>query len=115
MRHHLFNLDSFVPAALKILSDTVLQTDRLPHIDDVILLVMHDIDAGSPRQFFQFFLYIKIIIFHANYYTVFSQKEQEKKRAGCLFKHPAHTLSVERLSPFQKKRNRKSLNCSLSS
>ena len=52
MRHHLLDLDTLIPAALEILPDTILKADRLAHIDDVVLLIMHDIDSGSPRKLF---------------------------------------------------------------
>ena len=64
MRHHLLDLDAFVPAALKILPHPVFQTDGLSNINDMILLIMHDVNAGSAGQFFQFFLNIEIIILH---------------------------------------------------
>ena len=56
---HALNLHTFVPAGLKILTYPVLQTDRLSHINNCVFRVMHDIDSGTCRQFFQFFLYIK--------------------------------------------------------
>ena len=50
MRHHLFDLDALVPAALEILPYPVLQADRLADINDMIILVMHNIDPGTSRQ-----------------------------------------------------------------
>ena len=52
MSHHLLNLHALIPAALKILPHPVFQADRLSHIDDLILLIMHDIDAGLTGQLF---------------------------------------------------------------
>ena len=59
VRHHLFDLDALVPAGLKILAHPVLQADSLAHINDVVILIVHDIDARPSGQFFQFFLNIK--------------------------------------------------------
>ena len=50
MRHHLLDLDALIPAALKILPHPVLETDRLAYINDMILLIMHDVNTGSARQ-----------------------------------------------------------------
>ena len=58
-RHHLVDLGPLVPAGLKILTHPVFQGNSLSHIDDGILLIVHDIDARLPRQLFQFFLNIK--------------------------------------------------------
>ena len=52
VRHHLFNLHAFVPAGLKILAHPVFQADRLSHINDFILLPVHNINPRSGRQFF---------------------------------------------------------------
>ena len=52
MGHHLFNLYSLVPTALKILPHPVFQADRFPDIDDIILLIMHNINPGTSGEFF---------------------------------------------------------------
>ena len=59
MRDHPLNLRPFVAARLEILADTVFQRNRLSYVDNCIVRVVHQIDAGFPRQFFQFFLDIK--------------------------------------------------------
>ena len=84
MGHHLLDLDSLIPAGLKILSHAVLQTDRLAHINNVVLLIMHNIYPRSCREFFQFFLYIKICVFHADNYTVFKFKNQSRNLDLCV-------------------------------
>ena len=57
--HHLQDLGALVPAALEILAHTVFQADRLSDIDNVVVCIVHNINAGPPRQLFQFFFYIK--------------------------------------------------------
>ena len=59
MRDQPLNLRPFVAARLEILADTVFQRNRLSYVDNCIVRVVHQIDAGFPRQFFQFFLDIK--------------------------------------------------------
>ena len=54
------NFNALVISALKILSDTVFQNPCLTHIYDLILFIVHEINTGFCRQFFQFFLNIKI-------------------------------------------------------
>ena len=49
---HLLNLCAFIAAALKILADTVLQTDCLSHINDLIFFPMHNVDTRLTRQLF---------------------------------------------------------------
>ncbi len=49
MGHHLFNLNTFISAGLKILTHTILQTDCLAHIYNVVLFIMHKIDAWFGR------------------------------------------------------------------
>ena len=57
--HHLVDLDAPVPAGLEILAHTVFQGNSFSHIDNRVLLVMHQIDARLRRKLFQFLLYIK--------------------------------------------------------
>ena len=63
MAHHLIYLRSFA-RALKILTDAIAQLNCLTDIDHMILLIMHQIDTGTCRQLFQFFLYIKGFFVH---------------------------------------------------
>ena len=49
---HLLNLCAFIAAALKILADTVLQTDSLSHINDLIVFPMHNVNARLTGQLF---------------------------------------------------------------
>ena len=61
-RDHPLDLRAFFIPFLKILADPVLQNDCLSDVDDRIMLVMHNIDAWTGREFFQFFLNNKIFI-----------------------------------------------------
>ena len=49
---HLLNLCAFIAAALEILADTVLQTDSLSHINDLIVFPMHNVNARLTGQLF---------------------------------------------------------------
>ena len=70
MCHHLFNLGTLVPAALKILTDTVLKTDRLSDIDDQYLFHRASDRLGFPGSFFnsscmlKFSIYVSCIFFY---------------------------------------------------
>ena len=57
MGNHCPNLGSMVLATLEILPHPVLQHHSLAHIDDSALLILHEINPGTVRQEFQFFLY----------------------------------------------------------
>ena len=69
MCHHLFYLGSLIPAALKILSDTVFKTDCFSDINDRIFFIVHKIYTWFSWQLLQFFLYIKI--FHICHLYIF--------------------------------------------
>ena len=57
MRDHPGDLGTFLIPLLKILMYAVSQIDRLSHIDDLIMPVMHDVHTRLLRELFQFFLY----------------------------------------------------------
>ena len=101
MRHHLVNLGPPVPARLKILSDTVLQADRLSNINDLVLFPMHQIDSRFPRKFFKFVFNNKCLIFHSHIIPCFlqtiqvilSKESTEKKEASePIVLKPLHLL-----------------------
>ena len=55
MRDHRAHLRRVIAAALKILPDAVLEDNCLAHVDDLPVVVLHDIDARAVRQQLQFF------------------------------------------------------------
>ena len=59
-RDHPLDLGALFIPFLEVLTDPVLQNDSLSDVDDRVMLVVHDINAGLVRQFFQFFLYDKV-------------------------------------------------------
>ena len=52
MCYHLFYFGPFIPATLKILPNPVFQAYCLSHINDLILLAMHNINPRFPRKLF---------------------------------------------------------------
>ena len=57
--NHLVYLRSPSDVLAKIGSDTVMQVNCFPDINNVILVIMHDINSRTIRQLFQFLLNIK--------------------------------------------------------
>ena len=99
MCYHLFDLNPFIPAALKILPHTVFQADCFSDIDNLIRLIMHQIDSRPSRKLFQFFLYIKIIIFHRSYFLPLLQTSYVllqfwKHHHTRVFLSPLHILML---------------------
>ena len=61
---HLINLRPSSHDFTEIGSDPVVQINCFADIHDGIIRIMHDIDSGLVREFFQFCLYIKLILLH---------------------------------------------------
>ena len=59
VRDHLLDLHALIPAGLEILPHPVLQGDSLSHVDDSVLLIVHQVDPRLRRKLFQFFFYVK--------------------------------------------------------
>ena len=59
MRHHLLLFETLVMRSLKILMDTLGQTQSLSHIDDLVPVIVHNINSRLIREFFEFFFNLK--------------------------------------------------------
>ena len=93
---HLLNLHALSSAALEILPHTVAQADRLSHINNIVMLVMHDIYAGAGRQLFQFFFYIKHAVVLSRYkklpdcklpiisFSLYHRKNTQSSKESCF-------------------------------
>ena len=57
--HHALDLRTPPDLSDKILMHSAFEIDRLPHIDDRVLCVMHDVYAGAVGKLLQFLLYVK--------------------------------------------------------
>ena len=57
--YHTVDLGSPAHDPAKIRVDTIMEIYGLPHINDRVLLIVHDIYARLMREFFQFFLKIE--------------------------------------------------------
>ena len=64
LRHHFGNLcrSSVSMSGLKILPHPAVQTHCLSHIEDIIILAVHDIDTRTFRKLFQFLLHVEYIL-----------------------------------------------------
>ena len=60
---HALYLRTFFVAFLKILANPVLQTHRFSDINNRVVQIVHDINAGSSGKLFQFFVNNKLSLF----------------------------------------------------
>ena len=60
---HALYLRTFFISFLKILANPVLQTHRFSDINNRVVQIVHDINAGPSGKFFQFFVNNKLSLF----------------------------------------------------
>ena len=53
--HHAVDLGTAADDFAKIRADAIVEVDSLAHVNNRILLIVHDIDTGLRRQFLKFF------------------------------------------------------------
>ena len=72
--HHFFYFGAFICALPEIGTHPVAQTDGLSHINNRVILVMHNVDTGLGGELFQFFFEVKHMFFLPAGVKVYSGK-----------------------------------------
>ena len=64
---HLQDLRALSPGRLKVLPHPVPEADGLSDVDDLVMAVMHDVNAGRRGKLLQFLLNVEKLFFHSHF------------------------------------------------